>query len=442
MVKSNQHRGHGRIIGLILFLIIWLSLTLHYNVYANEPSTWAREEIEAATELQAITESLSENYQEGLTRAQFVELLIKTYESITDEVIDISTLKNPFTDTDKVYLLKAYAAGIVSGTSSTTFSPDALVTREQMVVMMVRMIEEIEDKLNTRLLEPGSDEIVFADSNDIASWADYSVRKAVTNGLISGVGNNSFSPKGNSTKEQAVIVNYRLLLRLASNEKVISPWKDNLLSYESDVEAALNMTLGKYEDDDRKAFVTADILNMRSTPDLSTSENIIRKLKAYEEVVILEEAGEWYKIVATGEEVGYVHSDYIHPYSPDDSLDDIRMQIVAYAKQYIGTPYKYGSDDLNTGTDCSGFTGQVMRPFGYVLSRSSAGQGANGVAITEAELKPGDLVTYGYSGVISHVAIYIGDDQIIHATVSRGVMVTDMRGYLNKPLISFRRVVF
>lgn len=444
MFKTLNHEGHGRILLLIFILVIWLGLTFNHNVYAdnNEPSSWAREEIEAAKELHAVTDALSEGYKDSLSRAEFVELLVKTYESVTDEVIDVGTVKNPFKDTDKVYLLKAYATGIVNGTSATTFSPDALVTREQMVVMMVRMVEEIEDQINTRLLAPKSGTMAFSDNTQIAEWAYDEVDKAVTNGIISGEASNRFNPAGNSTKEQALLVNYRLLLKLTANEKVITPWQENLVSYESNVEAVLNKTLGKYETSQTKAFVTADILNMRSTPDLSDASNIIRKLKAYEEVVILATEGDWYQIAASGEMIGYVHSDYIHPYSPDSDLNDIRMQIVAYAKQYIGTPYKYGSDNLTTGTDCSGFTSQVMRPFGYVLSRSSTGQGSNGTPITEGELEPGDLITYGYNGHITHVALYIGNGEIIHATTSRGVMISDFRGYLNEPIIGFRRVVF
>ncbi len=441
MTEYGKSNGVARAIALVAIVLL-ISLLLSSNVYADEPSTWAREEIEAAKALSATTDSLTETYQEGLTRAEFVELLVKIYESVTDEVIDVSTVKNPFTDTDKVYLLKAYATGIVSGTSPSTFSPDALVTREQMVVMMVRMVENIEKTLELPLLETSIPLKEFDDQSAMATWSTGAIVKAVQSGIISGVGDNRFNPKGNSTKEQAVIVCYRLLTRMTSDDKITNPWKDNLASYESDVEAALNMTLGQYADSKAKAFVIADVLNMRKEPDLSDSGNIIRKLKAYEQVVILSESGDWYQIAASGEEVGYVHSDYIHPYSLEEDLEDIRMQIVAYAKQFVGTPYKYGADSLTDGTDCSGFTGQVMRPFGYVLSRSSSGQGSDGVAITEADLEPGDLITYGYNGGISHVAIYIGNDEIIHATTTYGIKVTEMRGFLRKPLISFRRVVF
>lgn len=430
-----------RILIICLAILLADSLMGTGNVYADEPSTWAREEIQEANRLKATTEGLSSEYQASLTRAEFVELLVKTYESVTGEVIDISTIKNPFKDTNKIYLLKAYAIGIVSGTSSTTFSPDQLVTREQMVVMLIRMIQGVEIKLSVVILE---DSMIseFSDHEAIASWAESSVAKAVANKIVSGVGENKFSPKGYSSKEQAVVVNYRLLMRMTSEVGIDTTWQDNLANYEADVETVLSLDFGEYEDSEQKAFVTTTTLNMRKEPDTSNEANIFRKLKAFEEVVIIEPAGEWYKVVATGEEVGYVHSDYIHPYSPDDSLDDLRAQIVTYAKQFLGTPYDYANDDLYNGTDCTGLTGQVMRPFGYVLSRSSVGQGSDGVPISREMLLPGDLITYGYSGNISHVAMYVGDDQIIHATVRKGVIVTAMEGYLYKPIISYRRVIF
>lgn len=427
-----------------LSLLVLLGISDLYIIPANaaEPSSWAVEEIEAAKTIKAITETLSNDYQDTITRSEFIELLVKSYESIIGNVIDISTVKNPFKDTDKVYLIKAYTTGISKGTSATAFSPDTFITREEMVVMMVRMIEALEaNRLISIFQKPVNNE-VFADEDKISDWALEDINKAVANGIVSGVGEDKFDPKGISTREQAVVVNYRLLLKVDVSGKINEPWREHLISYESDVEAVLSKNFGTYEESGKKAFVIADILNMRSTPDLTKKDNIIRKLKSSEEVIIIESVSDWYKIVATGEEVGYVHSDYIHIYSLDSELSDIRMQIIAYAKQFIGTPYRYGGSDLAAGVDCSGFTGQVVRPFGYILNRSSKGQGSNGIAVSESELEIGDLVLYGYSGYISHVALYAGSSRVIHATVSKGVKITDMRGYLRKPVIGFRRVIF
>ncbi len=94
--------------------------------------------------------------------------------------------------------------------------------------------------------------------------------------------------------------------------------------------------------------------------------------------------------------------------------------VVEYAKQFLGNPYVYGGSSLTNGTDCSGFTSQIMAHFGVSISRNSAAQYANdGYYVSSDQLAPGDLVFYGYNGRVSHVAMYIGGGQIIHANDER-----------------------
>ena len=102
--------------------------------------------------------------------------------------------------------------------------------------------------------------------------------------------------------------------------------------------------------------------------------------------------------------------------------------VVAYAKQFLGNPYVYGGSSLTNGTDCSGFTMSVYAHFGYGLSRSSYTQVNNGRAVSMSSLQPGDLLFYKYGGsTISHVAIYIGGGQIIHAsTEETGIIISGM----------------
>ncbi len=102
-------------------------------------------------------------------------------------------------------------------------------------------------------------------------------------------------------------------------------------------------------------------------------------------------------------------------------------EIIAYAMQFLGNPYVYGGSSLTNGTDCSGFTMSVYGHFGYSLNRSSRDQVHNGRAVSLDALQPGDLVFYAYGGVIGHVAIYIGNGQIIHASSpSTGIMISKL----------------
>lgn len=98
------------------------------------------------------------------------------------------------------------------------------------------------------------------------------------------------------------------------------------------------------------------------------------------------------------------------------SEEEIRQQIVDFALQFEGNPYVYGGTSLTNGADCSGFVMSVFAQFGYSLPRVAADQYNQSVKKSVEDLEPGDLVFYG-SG-ISHVALYIGNGQIIHASTS------------------------
>lgn len=127
-----------------------------------------------------------------------------------------------------------------------------------------------------------------------------------------------------------------------------------------------------------------------------------------------------------------------------DDNGSLRQQIVEYALQFVGNPYKYGGTSLTNGIDCSGFTQAVYAHFGYCLSRSSKSQAAsteyNEVALKESELLPGDLIFYANSkGVVYHVAMYIGDGKVVHAAnAKKGIVVSDYSYYDMKPYIARR----
>lgn len=104
--------------------------------------------------------------------------------------------------------------------------------------------------------------------------------------------------------------------------------------------------------------------------------------------------------------------------------------IIKTAKDYIGVRYSYGGT-TPSGFDCSGFTSYVFRNYGIELPRTSADQYNVGTKVTKANLIPGDLVffsgTASKSG-ITHVGIYVGDNQFISATTSKGVKIDSLNG--------------
>jgi peptidoglycan endopeptidase LytE len=96
--------------------------------------------------------------------------------------------------------------------------------------------------------------------------------------------------------------------------------------------------------------------------------------------------------------------------------------VVAKAKQYLGTPYRYGGTSPS-GFDCSGFTQYIYSQFFVPIYRTAASQHGNGVGVTKANLVPGDLVFFNTCGGISHVGIYAGNGQFIHSSSGSGKVI-------------------
>lgn len=108
---------------------------------------------------------------------------------------------------------------------------------------------------------------------------------------------------------------------------------------------------------------------------------------------------------------------------PSDSTNAaLREALVSYALQFVGNPYVYGGNSLTNGTDCSGFVNLIYKEFGYSLTRRASLQYHDGRAISVAEMQPGDLIFYPEPydpNDIGHVAIYIGNGQVVHASSAR-----------------------
>jgi cell wall-associated NlpC family hydrolase len=108
----------------------------------------------------------------------------------------------------------------------------------------------------------------------------------------------------------------------------------------------------------------------------------------------------------------------------------LRQSIIEYAQRFIGNPYVWGGTSLTKGADCSGFTMSVFANFGIKLSHSSKAQAGEGKVIDYSQIRPGDLIFYGRSGVsgIGHVAIYIGNGKIVHAASERtGITISSAK---------------
>ncbi|PXV86696.1 cell wall-associated NlpC family hydrolase [Lachnotalea glycerini] len=103
-----------------------------------------------------------------------------------------------------------------------------------------------------------------------------------------------------------------------------------------------------------------------------------------------------------------------------------RQAIVSYALQFVGNPYVYGGTSLTNGTDCSGFTQSVFGDNGISISRTSRDQGAGGREVALSDIQPGDLLFYSNGSSINHVALYIGNGQVVHASTEKtGIKISN-----------------
>lgn len=184
------------------------------------------------------------------------------------------------------------------------------------------------------------------------------------------------------------------------------------------------------------AIVHADRLNARTEP--STDAKIWTQISENERYHVAEQLDGWIKIEfdESGEGDGddeisaaYVSSEFVEvryalseaiKFSPTEESASLRSRIVNYAMKFLGNPYVWGGTSLTKGADCSGFTMSVMKNFGISLPHYSGSQAKSGKRIKSSEMRPGDLVFYGNSrGKINHVAMYIGNGQVINAASRR-----------------------
>ena len=183
------------------------------------------------------------------------------------------------------------------------------------------------------------------------------------------------------------------------------------------------------------ATVNTETLNVRA--EKSTEAAVLSQVGNSEAFTVNSVADGWVEI-SVDDSVGYISQDYvtlaqalptaktIEQVKYGDGVSDVRASVVSYALQFVGNRYVWGGTSLEKGVDCSGFTMRILGKYGISLPHSSRAQPSYGTKISASEAKPGDLFFYGSGRSISHVAIYIGNGQIVHASNKRdGIKVSN-----------------
>ena len=200
-------------------------------------------------------------------------------------------------------------------------------------------------------------------------------------------------------------------------------------------------------------YVNASVgLNVRKGP--STSYSKLGKLSYGKSVKVLSTSNGWSKISYNGR-TAYVKSTYLQAKKPsstsskndsDTNVSKSASALISYAKKFLGKPYVWGAQGPNS-FDCSGFTYYVFKNSANItLPRTSKDQSTYGTTISKKNLKVGDLVFFDTSGSnsgnVSHVGIYIGSNQFIHASSSKGkVVISDFNNYYTNAFVKAKRVL-
>ena len=222
-----------------------------------------------------------------------------------------------------------------------------------------------------------------------------------------------------------------------------------------------NVDLGEGE-------INSSLVNIRSGP--STGNTLVDQASKGEKVDIFGFNCGWYKVKYNGQ-VGYIRSDLVtlleKPYcnsgsssssssyssatgyddsyssgSSSSSSTSLGTQIANYGMSFVGYPYVYGGTSPS-GFDCSGFVQYIYRQFGYSINRTATAQLANGYYVSYDSLIPGDLVFFGSGSSASHVGMYIGGGEFVHAANSRsGVKISSLsESWYAARYIGARRIV-
>lgn len=194
------------------------------------------------------------------------------------------------------------------------------------------------------------------------------------------------------------------------------------------------------------AIANTDGLRVRETP--STEAAVVARVGNGEKLIALSDIADGWLQVEIDDVRGYVYAEYVgleeqlptaqsmKELQYGDGVSNTRVDLVSYACQFVGNPYVWGGTSLTRGADCSGFTMSVFAKYGIYLPHSSRAQPYSGTIISASEAKPGDLFFYGSGKSISHVAIYIGNGQIVHASNERTGIIISNAFYRNPICVS------
>ena len=186
-------------------------------------------------------------------------------------------------------------------------------------------------------------------------------------------------------------------------------------------------------------MATVNTTTLRVRKKASVDSPVVSLVGEGEDLTVEKIVDGWYK-VEVDDEKGYISGEFVDisqklptassikelNESSSDGSSSTGSSLVQYALQFVGNRYVWGGTSLTNGVDCSGFTMQVYAHYGISLPHHAASQPGYGTRVSSSEAKPGDLFFYSNGDGINHVAIYIGNGQVVHASNPRtGIKISN-----------------
>lgn len=212
----------------LVSILVLLSSSAHVFAATAQPSSWAKESVSYMISNGLVPTHLQNDYTKPITRLEFAQLTMHALEVLAPDKEPIpASPASTFTDTTDISVRKAHLYGIISGTGNKTFSPKALITREQISAMLFNASTCFASYAfaEENHMVFVKENVNFSDKSQFSSWAVPFINMSVNGRLLSGMGNNEFKPKGNATREQAIAMLYNLFSRRDVNAHVVDEIK-------------------------------------------------------------------------------------------------------------------------------------------------------------------------------------------------------------------------
>ncbi|MCD8180921.1 MAG: NlpC/P60 family protein [Firmicutes bacterium] len=440
----------NRIAKKIILSVVSLSAVLGTSALAADLSGWAVSDYQQANEAGLVSYSVvSNNLKDDITREEFCELAVNLYEKLTGEDM-IEPEVSPFYDTNSMAVAQAYCYGIVSGTGDGMFTPDRLVTREEMAKMLVSTLTASEVDFSLSDGYDGAEVIeAFADADQISSWAKSAVITMLNYSIISGVDEYSLEPLASTTREQAIASVNRSYTTFSDSDFSIDLPEITLPEDGAEIEEG-NFTVSWtpvsgavayhviIKDSDANSVLLTDVYGDNS---IEIAEGSLETDRDYSITVGA--------VLAEGSEAYSMPVDFRYkskaPVADEEYLasNPLAQSILDTADDYLGVPYLWGGT-TPAGFDCSGFVQYVYSLNGISLPRVADDQlHGPGTYVTRSQLEPGDLVFFGSGDYASHVGIYVGDGMMIHSpSTGKVIQYTSIdSSYYSSRFIGGKRVI-